>query len=54
MIALALENPINRILLDRLPALDLLRNNPLNHPPEMFRAKAESYRARWPWLAIVE
>lgn len=33
---------------------DLLRSNPLNHQPEMFRAKAESYRARWPWLTIVE
>lgn len=31
----------------------LLCSNPLNHQPEMFRRKAESYRARWEWLSIV-
>lgn len=30
----------------------VLRSNPLNHQPEMFRRKAESYRARWEWLVI--
>lgn len=30
-----------------------LRPNPLNHRPDLFHAKAESYRARWPWLRIV-
>jgi uncharacterized protein len=30
----------------------LLRPNPLNHRPELFHAKTESYRARWPWLRI--
>lgn len=32
----------------------LLRPNPLNFRPEQFRAKAESYKARWPWLRIVD
>ncbi|MGK9232771.1 nucleotidyltransferase family protein [Inquilinus limosus] len=32
----------------------ILRPNPLNLSPEMFRAKAEAYRARWPWLTIVD
>jgi hypothetical protein len=33
----------------------VLRPNPLWRPSlERFRAKAESYRARWPWLRIVE
>lgn len=32
----------------------VLRPNPLNPSPELFRAKAESYRARWPWLTIAE
>jgi len=32
----------------------VLRPNPLNPSPELFRAKAESYRARWPWLIIAE
>lgn len=32
----------------------LLRKNPLRAVPEaLFRAKAESYRARWPWLRVV-
>lgn len=30
----------------------VLRPNPLNHRPELFAAKAESYRARWPWLRV--
>jgi hypothetical protein len=32
----------------------LLRINPNFRQPEMFLKKAESYRARWPWLRIVE
>jgi hypothetical protein len=32
----------------------ILRPNPLNPSPELFRAKAEAYRARWPWLTIAE
>ncbi len=31
-----------------------LRMNPANPRPDLFRAKAESYRARWPWLTIVD
>ena len=31
-----------------------LRMNPVNSRPEHFRAKAESYVARWPWLRIVD
>lgn len=30
----------------------VLRMNPHNARPALFRAKAESYRARWPWLTI--
>ncbi len=30
----------------------ILRPNPLNHPQSWFSEKAESYRARWPWLTI--
>lgn len=30
-----------------------LRMNPVNPRPALFQAKAESYRARWPWLRIV-
>jgi hypothetical protein len=30
-----------------------LRPNPLRDNPEQFRAKAESYVARWPWLRIL-
>jgi len=30
-----------------------LRMNPVNPQPERFLEKAESYRARWPWLTIV-
>ena len=30
----------------------VLRPNRLNHRPELFAAKAASYRARWPWLRI--
>jgi hypothetical protein len=32
----------------------VLRRNPLNDRPELFRAKAEAYRARWPLLRIEE
>lgn len=32
----------------------ILRMNPLSgNRPDLFRRKAESYRARWPWLSIV-
>jgi len=31
-----------------------LRVNPLFPQPSKWQAKAESYRARWPWLRIVE
>lgn len=31
----------------------VLRMNPLNPRPALFQAKAESYRARWPWLRIL-
>ena len=31
----------------------ILRMNPVNPRPDLFQAKAESYRARWPWLRIV-
>jgi uncharacterized protein len=31
-----------------------LRMNPLNPKPELFRQKAESYRQRWPWLAVLD
>ena len=34
-------------------AAGLLRINPLHPAPALFRAKAEDYRARWPWLRIV-
>lgn len=32
----------------------LLRINPLNHQPDLFVQKAESYRARWPFLRVVD
>jgi hypothetical protein len=32
----------------------VLRPNPLIRQPDLFRAKAESYRSRWPWLRIAE
>jgi hypothetical protein len=32
----------------------VLRPNPLNPSPELFRAKCEAYLARWPWLTIAE
>ncbi len=35
-------------------AAGLLRPNRLNDRPELFRRKAEAYRARWPFLTIVE
>lgn len=34
-------------------ARGLLRINPRHPSPALFRAKAEDYRARWPWLRIV-
>ncbi len=33
-------------------ASGILRMNPLNPKPTLFRQKAESYQARWPWLRI--
>jgi uncharacterized protein len=30
----------------------ILRPNPLNPRPKLFLEKAESYRARWPWLRV--
>jgi hypothetical protein len=30
----------------------VLRVNPMNPRPDLFRRKAEDYRARWPWLTI--
>ena len=30
----------------------VLRPNPLMPAPDLFAAKAASYRARWPWLAV--
>jgi uncharacterized protein len=30
----------------------ILSPNPLNHPNDRFAGKAESYKARWPWLRI--
>lgn len=35
-------------------ASGLLRMNPRNPMSDLFKAKAESYRERWPWLEIVE
>ena len=32
----------------------ILRSNPLIPQPGKWQAKAESYRARWPWLRIAE
>jgi len=32
----------------------LLRPNPLCEHRELLRAKARSYRARWPWLRITD
>jgi uncharacterized protein len=32
----------------------ILRPNLRIGPPELFRAKAEKYRARWPWLTVVD
>ncbi len=31
----------------------ILRMNPLADRPDLFLAKAESYRARWPWLQVI-
>lgn len=30
----------------------VLRMNPVNTRPDLFRVKAESYKARWPWLTV--
>ncbi|HTI81327.1 MAG TPA: nucleotidyltransferase family protein [Acetobacteraceae bacterium] len=32
----------------------VLRMNPLNRDPVLFRQKAESYQSRWPWLSILD
>jgi uncharacterized protein len=32
----------------------ILRPNPVNPEPELFRAKAESYRSRWLWLRVAD
>lgn len=32
----------------------VLRPNPHNDAPALFRRKAESYRRRWPWLTLAE
>ena len=31
----------------------VLRMNPVNARPDLFRQKAESYKARWPWLTVL-
>ena len=31
----------------------VLRMNPINATPDLFRVKAESYKARWPWLTVL-
>lgn len=31
----------------------ILRPNPINDVPDLFQAKAKSYKERWPWLEIV-
>ncbi len=35
-------------------AAGLLAINPSNPKPDQFRAKAESYQSRWPWLQIIQ
>ena len=35
-------------------AAGVLRMNPLNPKPDLFKAKAQSYRQRWPWLQIAD
>jgi hypothetical protein len=30
----------------------ILRRNPINDQPQLFAAKATSYRSRWPWLTV--
>ena len=32
----------------------VLRRNALNHTPELYAAKADDYRQRWPWLREAE
>jgi hypothetical protein len=51
-------NPKNELELYAPDGLDdlyngILRPNPLNYRPELFLAKAESYKKRWPWLTII-
>jgi len=31
----------------------ILRPNPINDQPRLFKAKVASYRARWPWLRVM-
>lgn len=59
LLALARENPVNRAILDRLPALGLgdvvtgpLRPTPRHRNCDLFAEKAASYRSRWPHLAL--
>ena len=35
-------------------AAGLLRMNMLSGRADLFRAKAESYRVRWPWLQVID
>ena len=35
-------------------AAGLLRINPRHPSPALFRAKAEDYRSRWPWLRVLD
>ncbi|RYC32930.1 nucleotidyltransferase family protein [Lichenibacterium minor] len=35
-------------------AAGVLRINPRHPSPALFRAKADDYRARWPWLTLVD
>jgi hypothetical protein len=32
----------------------ILRMNPRNQRPDLFRKKSEDYKKRWPWLSIIE
>ncbi len=32
----------------------VLRMNPINPRPDLFRQKAKSYQSRWPWLTVAE
>jgi hypothetical protein len=35
-------------------AAGVLRINPTNPQPDLFRAKATAYQSRWPWLTIMD